>query len=113
MTYKRGFEKVPKPWGSKDPEWLSFLNYVKQHFRDAIDLTNEIVPNQKDSPSLWRQVFDKVTSHLAYLWEEWQLMTSEKRLPYATSKYKSILKQQMQKVEETTKKAEEMGLGKS
>jgi len=36
-------------------------------------------------------ILEKIASPLIYLWEKWQLLTAEEKLPYATPEYKKVL----------------------
>jgi hypothetical protein len=106
VSYAKGLSAVPYPIGS--PEWQSFLNYVKVYYKEVIHLTHEIAGEDADSP-IFRAVLNSLSSPLVFLWEKWQLMSSEQRLAYATPEYVTILKRQMGQVEETVKRAEERG----
>ena len=91
---------IPKRWGQKDKDWLSFLNYYKAHVKEAIQIAKEIA--EETDSNLFHTILNNTLSHLAYLWQEWTLMTSEQKLPYITDpEYK-------QRLENITQKSKEM-----
>jgi len=71
----------PKKWGQSDPDWLSFLNFYKAHVKQAIEISREIAG---ENNSLFNIILHNTLSPLAYVYEEWKLMTSEQKLPYVT-----------------------------
>ncbi len=113
----RGLEKVPYPLGSE--EWKSFINYAKAYYKEAIKLAIETfkesevkidVPSENAAMEMAARAFQtlltSLMSPLAYLWEKWQLMTSEQRMPYATPEYKKVLEQRIEEVKKQMEKAE-------
>jgi hypothetical protein len=123
MSYKRGFEKVPYPLGTE--EWKSFLNYAKTYYKEVIrfiiKLLNEMenegytleVKNEQTAIELGNRLFQTLLnatiSPLVYVWENWQLLTSEAKLPYATPEYKTQLETQIKQVQEIVKKMGPIG----
>jgi len=98
-------QKIPYKFFSE--EWKSFLNYAREHYIEAVVLSLETVKSAL-SPEEFRQygdiafkvLLDKTASPLVYIWESWQLLTSEDKLPYATPKYRKTLEQIIQKSKE-------------
>ncbi|MEM2549858.1 MAG: hypothetical protein QW689_05495 [Nitrososphaerota archaeon] len=96
---------VPKRWGQKDPDWLSFLNYYREHVKEAIRISKAIA--EETDSALFHTILSNTLSHIAYLWSEWVFMTSEQKLPYVTDpEYKAKLEKQ---IEEARKVAEQIG----
>jgi hypothetical protein len=91
------------------PEWDSFKNYVKAYYQECMKIAADVSGGFDQNERIYMAVFNATLSPLVFLWEKWQLMKSEQRLPYATPEYATILKKQMSQVEETVKRAEERG----
>ena len=89
---------TPKKWGQKDPDWLSFLNFYKAHVKQAIEIAKEIADETDNT--LFNVILRNTLSPLAYVYEEWQVMTSEQKLPYVTD---PEYKKKLQKIIEESK----------
>jgi len=94
------YQHVPYPLGT--PEWASFKNYAREYYKDVILLAREV---QSTDETAYRAMLNAVMSPLVFLWEKWQLMTSEAKLPYATPEYKLILEDNIKKAKEITERA--------
>jgi hypothetical protein len=99
-VYKRGFEKVPYPLGSE--EWKSFLNFAKIYYKEAVQIAKESCIDQES----YRALLSATVSPLIYLWEQWQLLTSEKQMSYATEEYRKVLEERRRQVEQQMQKVE-------
>lgn len=96
---------VPKRWGQQDPDWLSFLNYYKAHVKQAVETAKKIA--DETDPNLFYTILNNTLSHIAYMWQEWALMTSEQKLPYVTDQeYRAKLEKQ---IDEAKKLAQQIG----
>jgi len=97
---QRAFQKVPYPLGTE--EWKSFLNFAKAFYREAVQIAKEACVDAES----YRALLNATVSPLVYVWEQWQLIPSDKKLPYATDEYKKQLEKWM---EEAKKVAEQIG----
>ena len=94
---------IPKKWGQNDPDWLSFLNFYKAHVKQAIEIAKEIANGDEH---LFGIVLRNTLSPLAYVYEEWNLMTSEQKLPYVTDpEYKEKLEKIIERSKAIAEKA--------
>jgi len=99
--------KTPPPYGTE--EWESFKNYAVHHYTQAIqislratqqtakDLAGTIEPSY-----LFLKLLEKTASPLIYIWENWQILLVDQRLPFATPKYKKHLLQAKQQAKTLT-----------
>lgn len=96
-SYYRGLQKRPKPIGTE--EWKSFLNFAKLHYKNAVELSVNVVVEKCGPMSsitelgkiLLSSLLDKTCSPLVYIWEEWQLLKPQDKLKYATEEYRKFL----------------------
>ena len=86
---QRAYQKVPYPLGTE--EWKSFVNFARAFYREAV----EIAKASSVDVESYRALLNATVSPLIYVWEQWQLMGSEKRLPYATEEYRKVLERHM------------------
>jgi hypothetical protein len=105
---RRGYREVPYPLGTE--EWKSFLNYAKEYYKCAIDLASDVSSRHEIT---YRAILSATVSPLVYLWEKWQLMSMEARLPYATPKYKKELEVKITEARRTAEKMHEKKGGNS
>jgi len=108
---RKAYREVPYPLNS--PEWESFKNYAKAYYREAMQIAADASGGPYQHEKIYMAILNATLSPLVFLWEKWQLMTSEARLPYATPEYKAKLEENIKAAEEARKKAEQMGLGKT
>jgi len=99
----RGFQKVPYPLGT--PEWESFKNFAIKQYKEAIQIAfRASITDDPDIKAEQKWVFFEllkiVSSPLVYLWEQWQLLTPSKRLPYATKEYREVLEKQIEEAKQ-------------
>jgi hypothetical protein len=103
--YYRGLQKRPKPIGTA--EWESFKKFAVAHYKDAIAIANESLHGLGVERGMhtFLAILDKTASPLIYIWEEWQLLSNEQKLPYATPEYREFLEKA---IAEAKKVAEKM-----
>jgi len=113
LTYieRKAYREVPYPLGTA--EWESFKNYAVAYYKEAIGIASYLSSKHQGSTEVFRSILNATLSPLVFLWEKWQLMTSEARLPYATPEYTAELEERIKRAKETTEKAKNMGLGKT
>jgi len=100
----RGYQNVPYPLNT--PQWESFKNYAIAYYQEAAEIARSTAQNLSiERETIFRAVLMATVSPLVYLWEKWQLMTSEARLPYATDEYRKELEANIKKAKETTEKS--------
>jgi hypothetical protein len=97
---QKGYQKIPYPLGTE--EWKSFLNFAKAFYREAVEIAKA---SSVDMES-YRALLNATVSPLVYVWEQWQIMPSDKKLAYATEEYKKTLEKIMQ---EAKKVAQQIG----
>jgi len=97
---QKAYQKTPYPLGTE--EWKSFVNFAKAFYREAV----EIAKASSVDVESYRALLNATVSPLVYVWEQWQLMPSEKKMQYATGEYKKTLEKIM---EEAKKVAEQIG----
>ena len=97
---QRAYQKVPYPLGTE--EWKSFVNFARAVYREAVQIAKDSCLDVES----YRALLNATVSPLVYVWEQWQLMTAEKKMPYATEEYKKRLERTM---EESRKVAEQIG----
>jgi len=101
---------VPKRWGQRDDDWLSFLNYYKAHIKEAVETAKQIASETDEN--LFHTILNNTLSHIAYLWSEWCLMTSEQKLPYAVNQeYRAKLEKQIEEARKFVEQAFQKGAG--
>ena len=102
----RGYQKVPYPLGT--PEWESFKNFAVKQYREAVEIAVRVKKEMDgfkqlkaiDKDCAFLELLKTVSSPLVYLWEQWQLLTPSKRLPYATKEYREILEKQIEEAKQ-------------
>jgi len=95
---------VPYPLGT--PQWTSFKNFAIEYYKEAYVIARDsAIQLSMDRAEVFRYVLQATISPLVYLWEKWQLMTSEARLPYATDEYRKELEANIKKAKEITEKS--------
>jgi hypothetical protein len=97
---QRAYQKIPYPLGTE--EWKSFLNFAKTYYKEAVQIAKECCIDLES----YRALLSATISPLVYIWEQWQIMTSDKKLPYATEEYKKFLEKIVQ---ESQKIADQIG----
>ncbi|MEM3506793.1 MAG: hypothetical protein QXT31_03980 [Candidatus Bathyarchaeia archaeon] len=96
---------------SKDEE-ESFWQFVETHFIKALDVMESIIKKAKPyiyaNTNLQSIIYDKLTTPLFYLKEEWDLMPLDEKEKYATANFKKELEKIKKEIKETQERIEEI-----
>lgn len=102
MKKLRAYQNVPYPLGT--PEWESFKNYAVAYYEEATFLVAELLVDMREEctkrkigltapfvDAVVRNLLNVVIAPLVFLWEQWQLMSLDDKMKYATPKYETQL----------------------
>lgn len=102
MKMSRAYQIVPYPLGT--PEWESFKKFAVAYYTDAMQIAADASGGLLQNEKIYMAVLQATLSPLVFLWEKWQLMTSEAKLPYATPEYKTVLEKRIEEAKKFTEK---------